>query len=329
MTMKLCVWIDAGAAVKAGLAECGRKTVEITTEWLSGLSQEERDLFGGAEVPLGEAIPLEMAHRCFGHPDSISWHSRARLAAGTLEEILSVIRAEVAREKAAKVEVEERKSKLLTCPIEELISRWAWHQQVKDREADLQGIQATVNYRPWVVRDCCPTSRREEADAECARRNEILQGEAEVSARESRERSRKAYEEVIQREEAREKEMSSWISEHGSSRLRRMNKEGIECENVYRDERLSLERPGWTWFDFGLSDLKPRNVPEEALDLLDEARASLPEDVRGSARLSYTRGGYRVVSEYQMDLSSKVEKIQFISTTKDRDEDEDPDSSED
>jgi hypothetical protein len=71
---------------------------------------------------------------------------------------------------------------------------------------------------------------------------------------------------------------SAWIAEHGSDRLKRLAKEGIEHGAVYRDERLAIDHPGWIWDDtddWG----EPRNAPVEALDLLDRARASIPEAV--------------------------------------------------
>ena len=60
-------------------------------------------------------------------------------------------------------------------------------------------------------------------------------------------------------------------------RLRRSLDEGIECQAVYRDERLALERPGWRWLKKVRGNTNPaRNVKEEAFDLLDEARTTAP-----------------------------------------------------
>src|SRR5690606_11865067 len=81
-----------------------------------------------------------------------------------------------------------------------------------------------------------------------------------------------------QGEEAERSERQTWIEKHGSSRLKRLAKEGIECLAVYRDERLAVERPGWRWANEvpgNASD--PRNPPEEALDLLDLARQTAPD----------------------------------------------------
>lgn len=96
------------------------------------------------------------------------------------------------------------------------------------------------------------------------------------------EASRREREEAKQRKEA---ERADWIGAHGSRRLQRLAAEGIECRAVYMDERLAHDRPGWRWDRevYGSGD-DPRNPPEEALDLLDEARATLPEGVVSSLR---------------------------------------------
>jgi hypothetical protein len=104
----------------------------------------------------------------------------------------------------------------------------------------------------------------------------------------------------------------SWINEHGSSRLRRLVQEKIEYTAVYLDERLAKERPGWRWDDIkGTKDHLPRNPPEIALNLLDEARKIDPK-----ARLVYwtneidyneTERGYTCMSEFlNNDIIFKV-----------------------
>jgi hypothetical protein len=106
---------------------------------------------------------------------------------------------------------------------------------------------------------------------DCERRNAVAKAEAEAEA------ERLAQESEAQIA-ARRAKREAWIAEHGSARLRRLVQEGIEYRAVYRDERLALERPGWQWLAIPESDLaEPRNAPEAALALLDEARASVPE----------------------------------------------------
>jgi hypothetical protein len=89
--------------------------------------------------------------------------------------------------------------------------------------------------------------------------------------REAEKAERKAGEEVARRE------INDWIGSHGSNRLKRIVKEGIEHKAVYRDERLALDRPGWEWLGalLGTTD-DARNPPEEAFITLDEARKLCP-----------------------------------------------------
>ena len=69
----------------------------------------------------------------------------------------------------------------------------------------------------------------------------------------------------------------AWIAEHGSARLKRLVVEGIEHDNVYLDERLAMERPGWAYEADRQGEAKDvRNARQEGLDLLDEARKTDP-----------------------------------------------------
>ena len=72
--------------------------------------------------------------------------------------------------------------------------------------------------------------------------------------------------------------MESWIAASGSDRLKRCVAEGIECRSAYMDERIAAERPGWAWYSDcdGTSDV-PRNPPEKAFRVVDEARKVEPE----------------------------------------------------
>ena len=77
---------------------------------------------------------------------------------------------------------------------------------------------------------------------------------------------------------AAEAEEVAWIGRHGSPRLRRLLLENIEYRGVYFSERLALDRPNWrVWNDIPGEESEPRNAPEEALDLLDEARKVEPK----------------------------------------------------
>lgn len=114
--------------------------------------------------------------------------------------------------------------------------------------------------------------RLAEAKAEAERRNKehVARQAADKAAKEQAKEQAKAA-------------RAAWIAEYGSPRLQRLLAEGIEHRAVYRDERLALERVGWRWDSKVLGDgEEPRNPPESALELLDQARATEP-----TARLVY------------------------------------------
>lgn len=98
----------------------------------------------------------------------------------------------------------------------------------------------------------------------------------------------RAQEIVGQREAAIKAERRQWIEAHGSDRLRRLAEEEIEHDAVYRDERLLHERHYWHWTKQLAGHWEDaRNPPVEALKLLDNARAQLPEEERLAAQLVY------------------------------------------
>lgn len=90
-----------------------------------------------------------------------------------------------------------------------------------------------------------------------------------------------------EKEAARQQELverKAWAEQHGSTRLRRLLAEEIECTAVYRDERLAHDRPGWLWYQQVPGQIKgePRNVAESAFETLDLSRQTDP-----SAKLAY------------------------------------------
>ena len=109
---------------------------------------------------------------------------------------------------------------------------------------------------------------------------------AERIEQEQRERKAAAERERAQVKQAEQAKQAEWIEQHGSPRLRRLLKEGIECGAVYRDERRALERPDWLdWREDGYDCKSPRNPPQGAIDLLDRARVTDP----GCGLWYYTR----------------------------------------
>ena len=75
-------------------------------------------------------------------------------------------------------------------------------------------------------------------------------------------------------------EKLTWAKKHGSERLQKCLTENIECDAIYKDEKLAHDCPGWAWAGTYTTDSsfdEPRNPDIDALDLLDEARKSVPD----------------------------------------------------
>jgi hypothetical protein len=130
-------------------------------------------------------------------------------------------------------------------------------------------IRESAEWQAWqaeldVVRD------RNHAEALAERQRKLADEEKAEKARDAEKAAQKA-------------EREAWVLQHGSKRLQRLLAEKIEHDSVYFDERLTHEHPAWEWQSEIVADgfkyeLKaPRNAPEKALDLLDEARKDVPD----------------------------------------------------
>ncbi len=87
-----------------------------------------------------------------------------------------------------------------------------------------------------------------------------------------------AEERMAQIEKQKDDEMLAWIAEHGSDRLKKCIAEDIECGAAYFDERLEMERPGWTVYkDCEGESSDPRNPPLAAFEVLEAARKFDPQ----------------------------------------------------
>jgi len=105
--------------------------------------------------------------------------------------------------------------------------------------------------------------------------------------------------------EAFYEDAGDWIACFGSDRLRMAWDQGIECDAIYRDERLELEHPKWGYLaEPALNE--PRNPPTEALELLEEAQ----QDV-SNAQLRYAKAHrtYVVVANYLDRLIAYDEEV--------------------
>lgn len=89
-------------------------------------------------------------------------------------------------------------------------------------------------------------------------------------------------------------ERETWIDVFGSTHLKRLRFEGIEYDATYRDERLNRAAPGWQYASrIPGKALEARNVPDEALSLLTQAReAGIPD-----AHLVYWKAEFREIVE--------------------------------
>ena len=79
-------------------------------------------------------------------------------------------------------------------------------------------------------------------------------------------------------------EREAWVVVHGSERLRAALVLGLlaECDAVYCDERLAVERPGWEWEPESVEVQALRNPSVEQLSELAAARRRYPAQA-GSA----------------------------------------------
>jgi hypothetical protein len=82
---------------------------------------------------------------------------------------------------------------------------------------------------------------------------------------------------------------ATWVAEHGSDHLAEALELDLECDGLYREERLALERPGWVWEDrvMDFPEKDPRNPTPGAVTLLRQAR-----EVEPAARLVWAGFGF-------------------------------------
>jgi hypothetical protein len=132
-------------------------------------------------------------------------------------------------------------------------------------EMDLRSNGSSVR----LTGDEAETVRQACAAHEAAKEAEEAEEKAAKAAKEAKEKAAK---------EAEEKERLDWIAEHGSARLKLCVAHEIECEAIYRDERLAFERPGYEWYD-GIPGqcYDPRNPPLAALEALEAERQTAPD----------------------------------------------------
>jgi hypothetical protein len=205
---------------------------------------------------------------------------------------------EVIKEHTTKLAAEEAKKAADRARQAEAMATGIAARREKIRGADVSVFGKTVTYPQRVIDvdtfghagllsaadEEALTAWRADVDAANAAAKAEAQAEGE-----------RLYAEEVAKCKAEDAVRAAWIEAYGSTRLKRLLKEKIEHAAVYRDERLALERPGWAWQLKAEDTDAPRNPPEAALDLLDEARAQVPD-----AKLVYVRS-YRKATEDEWD----------------------------
>lgn len=277
-TLTLHMNVDRAESIRRGY---GADPVQTVTLNLSQLTDEQRT-----------AVADRLGRRAMygssgGDHDTLikrgSFTSTLRIQEPTMAGVLAAIEADDAhhQQKQAK----ERQQRAWQAQ-QEAERRAKAEQQEQQRQAVLAKLAAAGEDDEVLAKVASGLTPGERSLLE-GYRTERWVGEAmiyENRLKARRWRIEEAREEQQRQErETQRHERAAWIEAHGSPRLRRLLAEEIEHEAVYRDERLALERPGWRWDTItGTQQHEPRNAPDSALDLLDEARKLAPD-----ARLVY------------------------------------------
>ena len=245
------------AARKAALVRTGTDPGERVELALTDMSEADRQVLAAAAYTEGGQLTI----RAPGAQDITASAVVAYLRQRAAEEAEAQQRLE-AEAQQRRQEAEAEAARLLGLP------EGAW----LERRYRMGG--------PWYVAAPAGTdhmaipgyaARREAETVEARHRNDAEYQAAEAKNAEGR---HKAAEEKAKK--------LTWISDHGSERLRRLvaEGEGIRWGKVYRDERLTLERPGWAWkYEVcgDIEDARGSSITEEHLRRLDEARAVEPK----------------------------------------------------
>jgi hypothetical protein len=253
--------VNMAAALRAGQTRGGQMTLELTKQMLEELNPEKREL-------LAKYVGPEVSPQYYRPHLEVNGTEPHQIAAG-IDAVMEQDKEDAARRAKYEAEAAAREAQLVeeirTAPLADLVRD---NGSRAERVGWLDGGTATRD----VYEDA---GRLEEVDAEVERRN------AEHSSERLKREAREAEERAVRETEERETR-EAWVAEHGSERLKRLLQEGIEHRAVYLDERLALERKGWRWDTAVLGNRQdPRNPPDEALELLDRARETLPEGEGG------------------------------------------------
>ena len=244
--MRITVEIPKQAALLAGVSEFGRVTKDLC---ISDLSSEQRKALAGKESYKSGCEDSIYIDGFTGHDLSLA--SLAAYANTLIE-----------KEASAKAQTQ------------------GWIEAEYSRAVE----ELAKGNLPYVSRnEVMERLRQCPRYAELKRIEEEKRAEQANAEKEARAR-RDAEAETRKQEQIRERD--AWIAEHGSDYLKRCFAEKYDIQELYENERLSMERPGWKWWqdvrgNYASFDLPP----EDALKLLDECRKIEP-----GARLVFVQG---------------------------------------
>lgn len=279
---KIRVYVDRNTAILKGSAEHGLLVVECKP---FDLTEEERKLLGyfpawsrnGSAGPCADFC-LDLHARDEAGRAIDPWPPKTvtvasletvKVVLGQFKDVLAAHKALCEeREKAAAAKEQERREEGLRLQGLEQQKIDAWMAETKGWEDfSLEQMEGAFAHRPNI--SACSEW------ADFWTRVHELRAAVENAHAAQAERKR---EEVKAAKEQAAKEQAAWIKAHGSVRLKRHLKEGIDYGNIYREEWLAKEHPGWVADIFSrFRTSPPRAVPEEAFEMLDEARKSIPE----------------------------------------------------
>lgn len=335
--MKIAINVKKETALKAGLDRYGYVVIEIPAESLTGLQREALAAFGASTTvgdhPNKKEIAADFALKRV-------WGGEAKLpeylpTEESVRSTLTLLGEQLHKQREDELKFYENAvSEVLSAGAEGLVRRpdtdkeWSMeyilpHVKTDPRLSEvIAAAQAIIDSHNREVSQKQQEVKAATAAAVLAAKSSPVVAKAEeckitwtpasLQLRDSDgshgtdwfAAPERVREEVAKRE-AEFAEYSDWVTAHGSQRLKRCLSEGINCGSCYRDERLAFDRPGWRWERSVAGKYNdPRNPTDEAFELLDSARATLPSGTE--SRLVYwvesddsdSWRGYAVISDF-------------------------------
>lgn len=259
--MKVSIIVDVAEAIKNGYASSRSSDINVSDGELQKLSEEDRSLlaehlsysYNGGNCNCGLLVKKPSLE---GILEAIKSEVESKAA----EKAAEAVKSQEMMQRAANKLAELDKDQLISMVMEKGFSSYGCFYLLEGVDYKLSEAMSNLPEAQEIVQACDAANNE----------RKIRLAEKEKQDKED-EKLRQAIEKV---------QVGEWIRAFGSKRLKRMLEEEIECKAVYRDERLAAERPGWVYYnDIPERTHDPRNPPESAFDILDEARKVEPEAV--------------------------------------------------